>query len=126
MRILLLLLSFALPILAADTSPPYFLDRDPPPAPLNEVPGRFTLLSATYVNKDDKVVPVVIRIDTATGETWSLVEVPIVISGPPSKLPLTYTGWYPLFENALLKAGLTQQFFATNKPPQAPKPPLRP
>ena len=59
--------------------------------PAQAVVGRFIILPANYVNRNGVEVPIVIKLDTVTGESWRLVE-----PAPDPKTGEFLTYWAPL------------------------------
>lgn len=83
------------------------LPANTPPAPTETVPGRFTVVSGT-VDHGGGPVPTFVRIDSATGETWMLTQMPLKV---PGQSVVSYIhAWVPLHETdgQLYKAVLRQ------------------
>ena len=57
---------------------------------LESAPGRFQIISGTILS-DARAKPLIVKIDTTTGDTWELVETSITIKGAGG--PSYVTGW---------------------------------
>jgi hypothetical protein len=93
MRILILSLFLTLATLA--------LAGDTPPTSVPSAPGRYQLFSGnTWVAADNKgvEVPVVLKIDTQTGQTWMLT----MVAGMPGTSNMV--GFVPLIDSPAKKA----------------------
>ncbi len=113
MLTLALILGFTLH--AQDTGPD---DNINPPAPLNTTPGRFQLIAGTVTTDDTKPLPIILRIDTATGRVWKYecLSYPVPNSGGHTILT---EGWVIITEDILKSIDTSKRtaaILATNTP----------
>jgi hypothetical protein len=90
--ITLLFAMLALPVYSADT---------PSENPCENQPGRFQLVPATVI-QDKKPVPVLFRIDTATGRVWSYSCSTLPIRAGTNFVDVGFAGWAPISEDNLM------------------------
>lgn len=93
-------------------------DNYTPPEPTGTNPGRFQLLAGTITTDDASPKPVVMRIDTATGQVWIYQQMSYSIPRSGGKTILT-AGWVATTENILKSIETNKRianYISTNTP----------
>jgi hypothetical protein len=82
-------------------------------------PGRFQLLAARDVASDGHEIPIVLKLDTVTGEVWSY-DTSLVASPNPKYPAITVIGWTPveLLKTAIDDVRSIPVYSVTNSKPQ--------
>jgi hypothetical protein len=92
-----------------------------PPQPDASVPGRFLLIAApVHLNGvEAPPVPVLFRIDTATGQIWRFMSVPYPVNDPKGQIKtVTVEGWSMVAEDlqsSLASGKATAEFFQNRR-----------